>query len=61
MLVYEERTQHVISGPCSDCGTLVEQRTECADAITHSMVTLCPTCWTAYQQRQIFAATGCCG
>lgn len=47
-------------GPCTDCGSVVEQRVEYVDGFTHSVADLCPSCWIAYQQRQVFAG-GCCG
>jgi hypothetical protein len=49
-----------VVGPCADCGAVVKRRIECIDEFTHLIVDLCPACWAACQQRQVFA-TGCCG
>ena len=49
-----------VTGACSDCGTMVLHRIECIDGMTHSIVELCETCWSAYRQRQVFTG-GCCG
>lgn len=49
-----------LAGVCSDCGTLVQRRIACVDGMTHSTVELCERCWSASQQRQVFAG-GCCG
>jgi hypothetical protein len=60
MLVQEPAIDIQRSGPCADCGIMVERRIECMDALTHSAVDLCEACWIACQQRQVFAS-GCCG
>ncbi len=52
--------EKLVAGPCADCGTVVERRIECVDGFTHSIVDLCPACWVACQQRQVFAGS-CCG
>jgi hypothetical protein len=59
MPVQERSSQSVMTGPCSDCGVMVEQRIESIDGFTHSTVQLCPACWNAHRQRQVFAG-GCC-
>lgn len=60
MVIQESKAYVAVSGPCSDCGAMVERRMECVDNFTHSTVELCATCWSAYRQREMFAA-GCCG
>lgn len=60
MVVHEASPDCVASGSCADCGLPVAQRMVCVDVITHSTVELCPACWNAYRQRQVFSA-GCCG
>jgi hypothetical protein len=60
MIVQEHRSSSVTTGPCSDCGLVVEQRVESIDSLTHSTVQLCASCWNAYRQRQVFSG-GCCG
>ena len=49
-----------LAGACSDCGAVVQRRIACVDRMTHSTVELCERCWSASQQRQVFAG-GCCG
>jgi hypothetical protein len=49
-----------LAGACSDCGAVVQRRIVCVDGMTHSTVELCERCWSASQQRQVFAG-GCCG
>ncbi len=60
MTVQEHSAPSTTIGPCSDCGIVVERRMESIDGFTHSPAQLCPTCWNAYRQRQVFAG-GCCG
>ena len=60
MTVQEPSAPSVRTGPCSDCGIVVERLMESIDGFTHSTVQLCPACWNAHCQRQVFAG-GCCG
>lgn len=60
MVMQECHGDGVMNGSCADCGTLAAQRMACVDILTHSTVELCPACWNAYRQRQVFSA-GCCG
>ena len=60
MVEAHKRQSEAAAGPCSDCGVIVEQRMESVDGLTHSTVELCPACWNAHRQRQVFAG-GCCG
>ena len=59
MLTQERRTDIRLAGACSDCGAVVQRRIACVDGMTHSTVELCERCWSAAQQRQVFAG-GCC-
>ncbi len=60
MLIPHTDIEMHVAGPCADCGMVVERRIECVDGFTHSIVDLCPACWVACRQRQVFAG-GCCG
>ena len=60
MLTQERRVDNPVVGACSDCGAVDQRRIICVDGMTHSTVELCERCWSASQQRQVFAG-GCCG
>lgn len=60
MPVQEHNIGYMVSGPCAECGMVVEGRMEMVDCETRSRVELCPFCWLVTRQRQVFAG-GCCG
>ena len=60
MPVQEHNVDRVVSGPCAECGMVVEGRMASVDCVTRAQVELCPFCWLVDRQRQVFAG-GCCG
>ncbi len=58
--VQQDRFATVHEGPCSDCGRLTAELTQCFDEHTYSTLDLCGNCVPAFHHRQHFAP-GCCG